>query len=163
MRYQITQKRSRRAVTSLCAVFDSAARRLLTVCAVQMRQIMARVNFSHCSLHVNGKLPRAASTPQLLHPPTPPPPLPPPNAGDSPHQLSTGEWSRADSTSASPPSPLAGHPHTQTLCKEPPVCLKFSMCMGECEAVCVCVCLCACSCALPEYKCARWLRAERNV
>lgn len=74
------------------------------------------------------------------------PPSLPPFDGDSPNQFSTSEWSRADSTSASPPpfSPfplLAGHPHTQTLCKAPPVSLKFSMCIRKCaraEGLCMC-------------------------
>lgn len=145
-----------RPVTSQSAVLDAAER-------VQIQQIMLRVNFSRCSLHVNGKLPGAASMPQLLHPPTPLLPSsisPIRSASDSPHQLSTAEWSRADSTSASPPSPLAGHPHTQTLCKEPPVCLKFSMCMRKCARLREFVCMFL---ALPEYKCASSLRAESNV
>lgn len=75
-------------------LFEFWAARLL-----QMQQITARVNFCHCSLHVNGKLPRAGASPQLLHPPTA---LPPPSPLVT-HPTSLTRASEAEQTARLPP------------------------------------------------------------
>lgn len=89
------------------------------------------VNFSHCSLHVNGKLPRAASTPQLLDPPTQL------SAPLVTHHTSSARASGAQQTARLPPlHPFAGRPRpTPRRYVRSPLCVWNSACAWECVSV----------------------------